>query len=288
MNPDLVAPMVAYLAHEACTVSGEFYVAGGGRFGRIFVAANDGYLAPDPASATIDTVAEHWSTIDDPSDFYIPTSLHHWAGRFFAHKPLAHSHPDGPGASASACPTASPTRTCRRISGWWPNGRPIRGAASEPIRGSAGPPLFYGGGRAQQHFGRLNRRVPCSRAPSPAFSTEEYRPFDDHVWSLASGSGRRCSPSWFCDSSQPAHDHSRCQPFSFSAIPCSRGRSGVERNDRAWAGYSESSMGVTGHHRVFPTVPAGSFCWFSSTYRQRGQVPGRRGVVATDGVRAVA
>jgi NAD(P)-dependent dehydrogenase (short-subunit alcohol dehydrogenase family) len=84
MNPDLVAPMVAYLAHEACTVSGEFYVAGGGRFGRIFVGANDGYLAPDPAKATIEDVAANWATIDDPTDFYIPTSLHHWAGRFFA------------------------------------------------------------------------------------------------------------------------------------------------------------------------------------------------------------
>ena len=85
MNPDLVAPMVAYLAHEACTVSGEFYVAGGGRFGRIFVGANDGYLHPDPAKATIDDVAEHWATIDDLSDFYIPGSLHEWAGRFFSH-----------------------------------------------------------------------------------------------------------------------------------------------------------------------------------------------------------
>jgi NAD(P)-dependent dehydrogenase (short-subunit alcohol dehydrogenase family) len=85
MNPDLVAPMVAYLAHEACTVSGEFYVAGGGRFGRIFVGANDGYLHPDPAKATIDDVVENWAAIDDVSDFYIPGSLHEWAGRFFAH-----------------------------------------------------------------------------------------------------------------------------------------------------------------------------------------------------------
>ncbi len=85
MNPDLVAPMVAYLAHEACTASGEFYVAGGQRFGRIFIGANDGYLHSGPGAATIDDVAEHWATIDDPSDFYIPTSLHHWAGRFFAH-----------------------------------------------------------------------------------------------------------------------------------------------------------------------------------------------------------
>ena len=32
MAPELVAPMVAYLAHEDCPVSGEIYVAGFGRF----------------------------------------------------------------------------------------------------------------------------------------------------------------------------------------------------------------------------------------------------------------
>jgi NAD(P)-dependent dehydrogenase (short-subunit alcohol dehydrogenase family) len=32
MSPDLVAPMVAFLAHEACPVSGEIYAAGAGRY----------------------------------------------------------------------------------------------------------------------------------------------------------------------------------------------------------------------------------------------------------------
>ena len=32
MAPELVAPMAAFLAHEACPVSGEIYVAGAGRF----------------------------------------------------------------------------------------------------------------------------------------------------------------------------------------------------------------------------------------------------------------
>ena len=42
MSPDLVAPMVAFLAHEACPVSGEIYTAGAGRFARIFIAVDRG------------------------------------------------------------------------------------------------------------------------------------------------------------------------------------------------------------------------------------------------------
>src|ERR1700729_1042619 len=46
MDPVNVAPMVAYLAHESCQVSGETYLAGGGRFARLFVGVTDGYLQP--------------------------------------------------------------------------------------------------------------------------------------------------------------------------------------------------------------------------------------------------
>ena len=45
MSPDLVAPMVAFLAHEDCPVSGEIYAAGAGRFARIFIASTEGYVA---------------------------------------------------------------------------------------------------------------------------------------------------------------------------------------------------------------------------------------------------
>ena len=56
MAPDLVAPMVAFLAHEDCPVSGEIYAAGAGRFARIFIASTEGYVhaAPPP---TIEDVA---------------------------------------------------------------------------------------------------------------------------------------------------------------------------------------------------------------------------------------
>ena len=42
---ELVAPMVAYLAHEDCPVSGEIYTAGAGRFARLFIALDRGLRA---------------------------------------------------------------------------------------------------------------------------------------------------------------------------------------------------------------------------------------------------
>ena len=84
MSPDLVAPMVAFLAHEACPVSGEIYAAGAGRFARIFIASTEGYVHPGP-EPTIEDVAEHWATINDETGFYVPTDLPDWSAAFMAH-----------------------------------------------------------------------------------------------------------------------------------------------------------------------------------------------------------
>ncbi|HTD49491.1 MAG TPA: SDR family NAD(P)-dependent oxidoreductase [Acidimicrobiia bacterium] len=84
MSPDLVAPMVAFLAHEACPVSGEIYAAGGGRFARIFIASTEGYVhgAPDP---TIEDVAQHWASINDETGYSVPADLTAWSAAFMAH-----------------------------------------------------------------------------------------------------------------------------------------------------------------------------------------------------------
>ena len=84
MSPDLVAPMAAFLAHEACPVSGEIYAAGAGRFARIFIASTQGYVHPDPAP-TIEDVARNWATINDESGSYVPTDLTAWSAAFMAH-----------------------------------------------------------------------------------------------------------------------------------------------------------------------------------------------------------
>jgi len=85
MDPALVAPMAAYLSHESCDVSGEVYVAGAGRFSRLFVGSTAGYLHPDPERATVDDVAANWAAINDETGYYVPGTLMDWAGHYLAH-----------------------------------------------------------------------------------------------------------------------------------------------------------------------------------------------------------
>jgi len=82
MAPDLVAPMAAFLAHDACPVTGEVYTAGAGRFARLFLASTPGYVSPAP---TIEDVAEHWAAINDESGYDVPADLRSWSATFLAH-----------------------------------------------------------------------------------------------------------------------------------------------------------------------------------------------------------
>ena len=86
MSPDLVAPMVAFLAHEDCPVSGEIYAAGAGRFARIFIASTPGYVHAD-AGPTMEDVAEHWAAINDEAGYVVPADLMDWSAAFLAHLP---------------------------------------------------------------------------------------------------------------------------------------------------------------------------------------------------------
>lgn len=59
LGPELVAPIVGWLCHEDCSVSGEMYVAAGGRMSRAFIAETPGTFQPE---WTIDDVGRR---IDD-------------------------------------------------------------------------------------------------------------------------------------------------------------------------------------------------------------------------------
>jgi len=84
MSPDLVAPMAAFLAHEDCPVSGEIYVAGFGRFTRLFIASTEGYVQPTQ-DVTIEDVARNWAAINDENASYVPRDLNAWSAAFTAH-----------------------------------------------------------------------------------------------------------------------------------------------------------------------------------------------------------
>ncbi len=65
MDPDLVAPAVAWLAHEVCSVSGEMLVSAAGRIARAFIAETPGVYRP---AWTIEEVDARMDAIRDAGD----------------------------------------------------------------------------------------------------------------------------------------------------------------------------------------------------------------------------
>jgi hypothetical protein len=60
MDPQLVAPVVGWLAHESCSITGEMLVSIAGRVARAFIAETPGVYRP---SWSIDQVAEQIAAI---------------------------------------------------------------------------------------------------------------------------------------------------------------------------------------------------------------------------------
>jgi len=79
MTPDMVAPVVGYLAHEDCAVTAELYVAMAGRVARAYVTETRGVYRPD---WTIDAIAEEIEAIRDPSRNF---TFHPAQSGFFEH-----------------------------------------------------------------------------------------------------------------------------------------------------------------------------------------------------------
>jgi len=65
MGPELVAPVVGWLAHESCSVTGEMFVALAGRVARVVISETPGVYRP---SWSIADVGEHIAAIRDASD----------------------------------------------------------------------------------------------------------------------------------------------------------------------------------------------------------------------------
>jgi NAD(P)-dependent dehydrogenase (short-subunit alcohol dehydrogenase family) len=61
VSPESVSPMVAYLAHEECSVNGHIYSVAGGRIARIFVAETHGVVL---AENTPEAIRSNLSLID--------------------------------------------------------------------------------------------------------------------------------------------------------------------------------------------------------------------------------
>lgn len=70
--PEQVTPMVVYLCSEANEHSHEIFTVGGGRYGRVFIATNNGWFAGTDEVPSVEAVNGHMDEIRDLSDYVIP------------------------------------------------------------------------------------------------------------------------------------------------------------------------------------------------------------------------
>ncbi|MDI9949595.1 SDR family NAD(P)-dependent oxidoreductase [Rhodococcus sp. IEGM 1305] len=72
VTPEGVSPVVAFLAHEDCPVSGAVYSVAGGRVAKVFVGETSGAVLDE---LTAEAVRDQLSEIEDQSIYHEPTSL---------------------------------------------------------------------------------------------------------------------------------------------------------------------------------------------------------------------
>lgn len=75
IKPELVVPMVVFLASRACEVSHQNFSACGGRFARVFVGLGQGWLADPDKAPTADDIAAHLSEVSATEPFMVPGSI---------------------------------------------------------------------------------------------------------------------------------------------------------------------------------------------------------------------
>jgi NAD(P)-dependent dehydrogenase (short-subunit alcohol dehydrogenase family) len=75
IRPELVVPIVVFLASRACELSHHTYSAGAGRFARVFVGLGEGWLAAPGSNPTADGIATHLSAVSATEPFTVPMSI---------------------------------------------------------------------------------------------------------------------------------------------------------------------------------------------------------------------
>ncbi len=72
LSPELVTPLVVYLAHESCETSGNVYSAAGGTIARYFIGLTPG--THRGTEITVESVRDDWEAINNTDGYTIPSS----------------------------------------------------------------------------------------------------------------------------------------------------------------------------------------------------------------------
>jgi NAD(P)-dependent dehydrogenase (short-subunit alcohol dehydrogenase family) len=83
LDPELVTPMVVFLASEQCTFTHEVFSAAAGRYARIFVGLANGWYAGKGAQPTAEDILDHLDEIEKQDGYIVPAQSGDELGALF-------------------------------------------------------------------------------------------------------------------------------------------------------------------------------------------------------------
>jgi NAD(P)-dependent dehydrogenase (short-subunit alcohol dehydrogenase family) len=75
IRPELVVPLVVFLASRACNFTHQNYSAGAGRYARVFVGLGEGWLAEPGSEPTAEDIADRIEEVSAVQPFEVPASI---------------------------------------------------------------------------------------------------------------------------------------------------------------------------------------------------------------------
>jgi hypothetical protein len=72
MLPEMVSPLVAYLASEQCPENGAVYSVAGGAISKFFIGRTPGYFNPQ---LTAEDIRDNWDTVNAEPGYTTPHSI---------------------------------------------------------------------------------------------------------------------------------------------------------------------------------------------------------------------
>jgi NAD(P)-dependent dehydrogenase (short-subunit alcohol dehydrogenase family) len=75
LKPECVTPLSVFLVSEQCQLTHEIFDVGGGRYARIFIGMNEGWIKGPGQPATVEEIAAHMDEIRNPEGYIIATSI---------------------------------------------------------------------------------------------------------------------------------------------------------------------------------------------------------------------
>jgi len=73
LQPELVSPLVTYLAHESCEATGRVFSVGGGRVAEVFIGECQGYTNTE--SLTPEDLRDNWGAVTDRDGYEVPAAI---------------------------------------------------------------------------------------------------------------------------------------------------------------------------------------------------------------------